>query len=94
MKFSKGFLQELAIGCHDKDTEIISDEIYDTSRWSVHHELIFKNLGKFYRTSYSRGATEYQDESPFEHDGDEIECDEVRPVERTVIVYEPVKEGE
>jgi hypothetical protein len=54
----------------------IKDTIIDTSRWSVHHEIIFKDKGKFYKAFYSEGATECQDERPWEYDED-IECIEV-----------------
>ena len=68
---------------------IISDEIIDTSRWSVIHELIFNYNGKIYSTSYSVGATEQQDERPWEYD-DWIDCVEVAAVEKTITVYVPV----
>ncbi|MEG0898331.1 MAG: hypothetical protein RSF40_01295 [Oscillospiraceae bacterium] len=54
----------------------IKNDIVDTSRWSIYHEIIFEDKGKFYRTYYSVGATECQDESPWEYE-DEIECIEV-----------------
>jgi hypothetical protein len=54
----------------------ILDEITDTSRWSVHHRIIFAYRGRFYETNYSVGATEMQDESPWEYD-DQVECIEV-----------------
>ncbi len=54
----------------------IKNNIVDTSRWSIHHEIIFSYDGKFYRTYYSEGATEIQDESPWEYEN-EIECVEV-----------------
>ena len=38
----------------------IEDNIIDTSRWSIIHEIIFEDGGKFYRTTYSVGATEMQ----------------------------------
>ncbi len=86
MKFSKEFMKGVLYG----DTEgLISDEITDTGRWSVHHSIIFKHDDKFYRAHYSVGATEQQDERPWEYDK-EVECTEVRPVEKTVIVYEAV----
>ncbi|PAD70599.1 hypothetical protein CHH83_02010 [Bacillus sp. 7586-K] len=59
------------------------DEITDTSRWSIHHRIIFPYQGKFYEAHYSEGATEMQDESPWEYD-DEVECDEVQLKEVTV----------
>lgn len=54
----------------------IHDEITDTSRWSVNHEVVFKYNDRFYMTWYSEGATEMQDESPWEYE-DEVECVEV-----------------
>lgn len=72
---------------HD-DFELISKEITDTSRWSIFYENIYKRIsdGKFFKTNYSEGATECQDESPYEYDDAVFE--EVFPVEKTVIVYE------
>ncbi|RVB02858.1 hypothetical protein EN912_10400 [Mesorhizobium sp. M7A.F.Ca.CA.004.02.1.1] len=70
------------------DFVTISDEITDNGRWSIHHRWVFQYGGKFYETRYSVGATESQDERPFEYDGEYIECREVRPVEKTVVVYE------
>ena len=61
---------------------IIRDTVYDNSRWAIHHELIFELDGKTYLTYYSRGATECQDEQPWEYD-DEISCDEVEAKEVT-----------
>ena len=87
MKFTKEFLQELANG-NNEYSEVIKDDIVDTSRWAVHYIMVFKLDGKFYETFYSRGATEYQDEDPYEYDDDVIECDEVFPKEKTIIVYE------
>lgn len=88
MKFTKEFLRESLYG----DTTV-QDTITDHSRWSVGHERIFKHEGKLYRTWYSVGATENQDESPYEYADNEIECPEVIAVTRTVTVYEPLKEG-
>jgi hypothetical protein len=56
--------------------DAILDEITDTSRWSIHHRIIFAYQGRFYQTFYSEGATEMQDERPWEYD-DEVECEEV-----------------
>lgn len=72
--------------------ERVSDSITGKSRWSVDHVLVFRDKasGKFYGTAYSVGATEQQDERPFEYDGDVIECAEMRAVEKVVVVYERV----
>lgn len=81
MKFNKEFLQEM-------EGKTISDEIIDTSRWSTFHRRVFEHEGKYYETMYSHGSTEQQDESPYEYEGEEIECKEVFKKEKTVIVYE------
>lgn len=65
----------------------VRDEIVDTSRWSIRHELIFRREGKLYSVWYQVGATEQQDESPFDNEGDEIECTEMEAYERTIIDY-------
>jgi hypothetical protein len=82
MKFSKEFLR-------DDGGETVYDRITEHSRWSVHHERVFRHEEKFYLTTYSVGATENQDVSPYEYEGDEIECVEVFPREKTITVYEP-----
>jgi hypothetical protein len=84
MKFSKEYMQEEAFD------NCVEDKIIGKSRWSVNHEMAFKHEGKFYRTSYSCGATEYQEEAPFEYADDEVECEEVHKVPKTVMVWEKV----
>jgi len=70
-----------------KDEDVINSAVHNTitghSRlkywygWSIQHSIIFKwKDGKFYRAHYSTGATEMQDESPWEY-YDEVECTEV-----------------
>ena len=86
-KFSTDDLKELTWGDEPEGYELISNEMYDTSRWSIWYEMIFKFESKFYQTTYSRGATESQDESPYEYDGPEVECIEVKPVTKTIITY-------
>ena len=68
----------------------VESRILSIARWSINHRMVFKDKasGRFYEAHYSRGATESQDESPFEHDDDLVECEEVHPVEKVVIVYE------
>lgn len=91
MKFKKEDLQDLLWEDCDERWSIIEDEIIENSRWSILHGLIFAYDGTLYETSYSVGATENQDESPFEYDDDEIECHEVEPYEVTVTKYRKVK---
>jgi hypothetical protein len=66
-------------------------EIVDTNRWSIHHRIIFSDKGKFYEAYYSEGATECQDESPWEYDKT-VECTEVELKEVVVKKWVPVEE--
>lgn len=87
--FPKETLQDILYG--DTDGKV-HDEIVDTSRWSIQHWMVFKaDDGLHYAVSYSVGATEQQDETPFEFDPDEIECQRVELVEKVVTEWEPVK---
>ena len=88
MKFKKEYLQEMAD--HDYAPEgfvIKQNKLVSTSRWSKHYGLVFEFEKKFYETSYSVGATEYQDERPYEYDSDMVECFEFFPKETIVIDY-------
>lgn len=79
-KFSKDYLvNELDLPYENT----VIDKIVDTSRWSVIHEIVFKDNGKFYQTTYSEGATECQDERPWEY-ADEVNCYEVELREVTI----------
>lgn len=73
------------------DCKLIEDDIIDTTRWSIVHEIVFEDKGKFYMTTYSEGATEYQDERPWEYE-DEIKCTEVELKEVKVKKWMPVEE--
>lgn len=90
MKFDKEILQELVYGDFD-GYKVIEHKMIDHSRWSLIYKMIFQFEDKFYRTTYQCGATEQQDESPYEYEDDMIECTEVIPVEKTIIVYETKK---
>lgn len=87
-KFSKDYLKDeldLPYG------NTIVDRIIDTTRWSIVHEIVFEDNGKFYQTTYSEGATEMQDERPWEYE-DEVECEEVELREVKVKKWMPVGE--
>ena len=86
-KFSKDYLMD------EKDLpySAILDNITDNGRWSIYHEIVFEDNGKFYKTTYSVGATESQDESPWEYVG-EIECTEVELREVVVKKWMPVED--
>jgi len=89
MKFPKQLLCDLIYDETD-EAELIETEFVEVSRWSIHYRLVFKIDNKFYSAPYSKGATESQDESPFEYDPEEIECEEVFPQVRTITVYRTI----
>jgi len=87
VRFSKDYLKnELDLPYENA----IVNNIIDTTRWSIIHEIVFADKGKFYRTTYSEGATECQDERPWEYE-DEIECEEVELREIKVKKWMPVE---
>lgn len=86
VSFSKQELQDM-----DLPWSALEDKIIDNSRWSIHHEIIFMKDEKYYRTYYSVGATEYQDERPWEYDK-EVVCEEVHKVQKLVEVWAVVGE--
>jgi len=73
-----------------EDFELVQTTIVDKTRWSVIYHGVYKHLptNKFYSVDWSVGATEQQDESPFEYDK-EVEFIEVEPREVTVIKWIP-----
>jgi len=84
-KFPAEFMRNVVWG-DAEGAEVIGDTIIGMGRWSIHHRAVFEYEGKTYATTYRVGATECQDERPFEG-VDEVEVVEVRPVERVVIDY-------
>ena len=91
MKFNKEDLQSLVYYDEPEGFDVITRDMVDTTRWSILYKMVFSYDGKFYLTTYSLPATEMQDETPYEYEPDEIECQEVEPVEVTTIKYQPVK---
>ena len=93
MKFKKQFLLDLIYeDCEDYIAEKISDVIISHERWTVVHRMVFKMGGKFmggkfYVINYGNGATEQQDQSPFEYEPELIECVEVEPKKVTITEY-------
>ena len=83
MKFTKQWLID-TLG--DKNNVELS--FLEVTRWAIVYRRVFKFQEKFYESIYSVGATECQDERPYEYDPDEIECKEVFPVQKTITVYE------
>ena len=89
VKFPKDVMYQVLYRDHPT-AKIIRNEMYDTSRWSIYYELIFELDGKLYQTTYSRGATECQDEQPWEY-GSDVECTEVEEYETVIKDYRPVE---
>lgn len=85
MKFTKEFLLDILI---DRP---IQEKVTGARRGCIAYKRIFKYQGKFYATVYHKGLRNQRNITPYMFDPDEIECDEVRPVEKVVIVYEKVK---
>lgn len=81
-------IPELASGYAPEGFEIVQNEITDTSRWSTIYTITVKRAsdGKFFQDTYRRGATECQEERPWEYTDPDFT--EVFPVEKTVIVYQ------
>ena len=89
--FSKDYLvKELGLP-HDEDgtkVEIKENTLVDNDRWSLYFRLTFllKEDGNYYQAYYSIGATEMQDEEPWQ-DEDEVECTIVEPTEVVITQY-------
>jgi hypothetical protein len=88
MKLSREEAQSIVWQDHET-AEIVLDKVTSNTRWSIVHRLVFKLNDKYYETRYSKGATEYQDEQPFQYDT-EVECKEVEPYEKTSIDYREI----
>lgn len=71
----------------DLPDEALENNIIDATRWSVINEIIFEDEGRFWKTTYSEGATECQDESPWEYEP-EVILIEVEKTQKMVFVWE------
>ncbi len=88
LKVNTETARDIVYGDHE-DFEEVLNEIVDNSRWAIQHRYVGQRIsdGKYFQVYYQRGATESQDEQPFEYDK-EVEFYEVFPAEKKVIVYE------
>ena len=95
MKFENQWLQDLVYDELDSNilAEIVEDTIVGTGRWTITHRIVFLFGNQFYTRTYNVGATEYQDEGPFEFEDDWVECPEVFEVQKTITVYEEKVDG-
>ncbi len=89
--FTREYLTK-TLGLPDDGECVISDTILDLSRWSAHHDLIFRDFdGKLYETGYSVGLTEQQDESAWEYE-ETVDCYEVYETEVLTKVWLQVQD--
>lgn len=91
MQLTKEQAQDIV--CRQTTWEKVDSNLVDRTRWSVVYEEIWKNPtdAKCYQFSFCRGATESQEERPYEYESEPIEVPEVKQVEKTVLVWEEVK---
>lgn len=97
MKFTKELLLELLDYNDGESTEdgyqVIQTKVIDDSRrWVLVHEMIFAFNDSYYATYFETAKHEDGDVRPYEFDGDEIECEEVFPVEVTVTEFMTAKD--
>ena len=80
-------LDEICYGENEYEGfKFISKEFIEINRWSHSYRVIFSYQDKFYECFPSYGNTEYQDTETF--DSRDVECKEVFPKEKIIIVYE------
>lgn len=81
IKLSKQTMLSILWDEEGAEGNVMQDKIVSTSRWSIKNNLVFEYQGKLYSADYSVGATEMQDEQPWEY-VNEVECIEVEAVEK------------
>ena len=93
--FTNTELLDLGLPSDCDGGKVIINRMTDKGRWQIHYLLIFRldsqPEGEAYQTTYSVGATENQDGSPWEFDKT-VECVVVRQVPQTVMVWAPKPE--
>ncbi len=91
MKFKKKDLQDMVYE-GEGPLKIVDTTVSGHSRWSVEHSVVFKDTrtGKFYRSYYSVGATEMQDEQAYEYAENEVSCREVVSSKVETVVWIPI----
>lgn len=93
MKIEKQFDRDYLKWELDLPFSAIEDNVIGNSRWSIYHEIVFQDRdGKFYQTCYSVGATEYQEEGPWD-DEPVVVCTQVEKREVVVEKWMPVEGG-
>lgn len=79
--------QDLMYG-DNPEYEVIEDKQIGSGRWSIRHRIVIKRVsdGRFFSDTYSRGATEYQEERPWQDNDPDFR--EVFAITKSVVVYE------
>lgn len=87
LNLTKEQAEDILFGDND-EYKIISDKMVSKRRWSVVHSVVIqrKSDGKYFKDRYEVGATENQEQSPYEYV--EPNFTEVFPVTKTYIDYE------
>ena len=71
--------------------KVVENDITSHSRWDIYYTIVVQRIsdGKYFQDTYSVGATEYQEERPW--DSSDPNFIEVVPVEKIVIEYIPIE---
>lgn len=91
MKISKEKLENeygLPHDCAD-NVLVIQDTMYQKRRWTIVHRMIVQIDQKYYEIYWSEAATENQEQDPWDW-AEQVEFNEVIPVEKVVTVYEKI----
>ena len=77
---------------HEDWESITTPKTVGNDRWSVKKEQIFKHIptGKYYKFNWNEGATEMQDEKPYQYDK-EVKIYEVEQREVTELQWKVVE---
>lgn len=84
--FTKDELDELEV--RFGGASVVRDDIVDTTRWGIVHKVVFRADGDLWEITFEEGATEYQEQDPFEYGPHTARKVEARKVE--VTEYHPV----
>jgi hypothetical protein len=86
IKVSNAEAEAIAFG-ENPDFKQIQESISHTSRWAIHYNIVVQRISdsKYFSSYYSVGATESQDQRPYEYD--EPKFTEVFPTIEQITVY-------
>jgi hypothetical protein len=67
-KFDKEYLTEELGLPYEADNIVQLDEAVGKGRWSIEHRIVFEDGGEYWEAFYQVGATESQEERPWEYE--------------------------